>query len=359
MELDLIVSLKRNMGKHRKEIEAQGLNYEQWQKIKLREMERYRKENSHIIGKYESAIEEKIAEELLENYKSSRKSINRKTNTIEPSIPGLNEELSEATKVGIELTFYRMNDKKLDSLIQVVNNDFKNANAAVLRRMDDVYRQTLFKAQVPYSTGNLTLAQAIDAATKDFLAKGIDAVTYKNGAQVNISSYVEMALRTSNVRANMMASGKRRQEIGNPLVLVPLHATACELCVPWQGKVLIDDVYSGGTIEDGPYSLLSVAMDAGLLHPQCHHTPDTFFPGINSFPDTVDENIVNENYVQKQRQRYIERQIRTYKRLESGSIDEVNQDVYKGKVREWQKIMREHLADNEQLRRSYRREKIY
>ena len=100
-------------------------------------------------------------------------------------------------------------------------------------------------------------------------------------------------------------------------------------------------------------------MEEGLLHPQCRHNLSTYFPGITTLPTVPDIKDVEHNYRQEQKQRYIERQIRMYKRLAAGSIDEVNQEKYQSKVRKWQGIMRNHLADNEQLRRAYRREKIY
>ena len=42
-------------------------------------------------------------------------------------------------------------------------------------------------------------------------------------------------------------------------------------------KVLIDDVCSGGTQEDGDYMLLSQAMELGLYHPNCRHGSDTYY----------------------------------------------------------------------------------
>lgn len=68
---------------------------------------------------------------------------------------------------------------------------------------------------------------------------------------------------------------------------------------------------------------------------------------------------VKENYDKEQQQRYIERQIRKYKRLESGTLDEETQQKYKKEVIKWQGKMRKFLKDNPQLRRAYRREKIY
>lgn len=171
----------------------------------------------------------------------------------------------------IDDTFFRSNDKKFDALMKTVDNDFKKANSAVLRRMDDAYRQTIFKTEIHLSSGAKTLDQAIDMATKDFLEKGMDAITYKGGKKVNISSYAEMDLRTANHRAYLMGEGKKRQELDIPFVVVSAHATSCELCVPWQGLILIDDIYSGGKKEDGEYPWLSEAMKKNFLHPNCRH----------------------------------------------------------------------------------------
>ena len=210
------------------------------------------------------------------------------------SMKDMAEEVIENVRIWQEAptprdeVFFRMNDDKFNALIETVENDFKNANTAVLRRMDDVYRQTIFRAQVHYNTGTVTLDQAIDMATKDFLEKGIDAITYSDGKKVNIASYAEMALRTANHRAYLMAEGKKRQEMGLYLVVVSAHATACELCVPWQGKIIIDDVYGGGSKEVGDYPLLSEAMEEGLMHPNCRHNLSTYFPGITTLPKVPD-----------------------------------------------------------------------
>ncbi len=296
MELNLIRSMKRNLERHKEEELKEGFKFEQWQSAKLRDLERFRKENEKIIGKYKETIEELITFTILDTYRKSQNNVNefikqikneyvdnvfiRLPGDLEPILPPVEgqsmedmiDEVLENIRIWDEAptpmdeTSFRMNDKKFDALMETVEKDFNNANAAVLRRMDDVYRQTIFKAQVHYNAGTITLDQAIDMATEDFLAKGIDAITYKDGKRVNIASYAEMALRTANHRAYLMAEGKKRQEMGLYLVVVSAHATACELCIPWQGKIIIDDVYGGGTKEVGDYPLLSEAMEKGLLH---------------------------------------------------------------------------------------------
>jgi len=389
MELDLIASMKRNLERHKEEELKVGFKFEQWQLAKLRDLERFRKENQEIIGRYSEPIEELISFTLVDTYMKGQDNVNefikeiknkyvdnvfvRLPGDLEPILPPIEsesmkdmaEEVIENVRIWQEAptprdeVFFRMNDDKFNALMETIEKDFSDANAAVLRRMDDVYRQTIFRAQVHYNTGTVSLEQAIDMATKDFLEKGIDAITYSDGKKVNIASYAEMALRTANHRAYLMGEGKKRQEMGLYLVVVSAHATACELCVPWQGLILIDDVYSGGTKEDGNYPLLSEAMEKKFLHPQCRHNLSTYFPGITTLPKVPDMEGVEENYKREQQQRHIERQIRKYKRLAEGSIDEENRKKYNAKVREWQGIMREFLKENPKLRRSYRREKIY
>src|SRR5690606_26147574 len=345
MELDLIKSMKRNLERHKEEELKVGFKFEQWQLAKLRDLERFRKENQEIIGKYDKEIEELISFTLVDTYRKAQDNVNefikeiknkyvedvfvRLPGDLEPILPPIEsesmkdmvEEVIENARIWQEApiprdeVFFRMNDDKFNALMETIEKDFSDANAAVLRRMDDVYRQTIFRAQVHYNTGTVGLEQAIDMATKDFLDKGIDAITYSDGKKVNIASYAEMALRTANHRAYLMAEGKKRQEMGLYLVVVSAHATACEHCIPWQGLIIIDDVYGGGSKEVGDYPLLSEAMEGGLMHPQCRHNLSTYFPGITTLPKVPDMEGVEENYKREQQQRHIERQIRRYKRL--------------------------------------------
>ena len=120
-----------------------------------------------------------------------------------------------------------------------------------------------------YNTGAGSMWKCVDMATKDFLAAGYNCVEYKNGARVNIASYSEMALRTANKRANLMGQANFREKHGIHLVKVNARGTACPLCLPYLGKVYVDDVYGGGTEKESKetgYPLLSEAVNNGLFH---------------------------------------------------------------------------------------------
>ncbi len=375
MELSLISSMKRAFYYHKREEENEGFQWEQWQRAKLRGLEKFRKENKKIIGSYSRVIEKTIKDSINDNYKSGQGRVAslieriRKFFNPEASL-NLPEDISEkqATRDYIarvlnrpvrppdDESFFAANEKKLKALHETVNNDMIKANNSVLRKMDAVYRQTIFKTELYMTSGVKSLNKAIDMATKEFLNSGINSIIYKDGKRVNIASYAEMALRTASHRATLLGEGSKRDEYGIHTVVVTAHANTCKHCLPWQGKVLIDDVFSHGTSEDGDYPMLSEAIEKGFMHPNCRHTLATYFPGITNIPKIPDNESSLSTYAAEQTQRYMERQIRKWKRVRAGSVDSENWNKANNKVKEWEDNLKQHLYKNNQLRREYNRE---
>lgn len=381
MELDLIASMRRAFYFHQAEQIKEGFEWEQWQLTKLREIEKYRKRNKELVAAYSKPIQEAIERELSSNYSKGEdriqkflqkikrhfnKKIPKTSGIVLPSDTSYTQQIRDHVakvtgmpkKVPPETNFFGVNDKKLEALIKSVNNDLEKAQYSVLRQMDDVYRQTIFKSHTYLQSGSKSLYQAIDLATKDFLDKGINSIKYRNGARVNIASYAEMALRTANHRAMLLGEGKKRDEWGLHLVVVSAHANTCPKCEEWQGKILIDDVFSNGSKADGDYPLVSEAIKAGLFHPNCRHSLITYFPGITQLPKVPDGEDVIKTYEAEQKQRYFERQIRKWKRKEFGLLDSENNEGAKRKVSYYEKALREHLKEYPQLRRNRDREKV-
>lgn len=382
MELDLIANMKKTLNFHKSEEQKEGFSWEQWQSAKLRALAAYRKKNRQIADSYSNPIKKAIENELEKRYLNAQSALMKikdrilKTlgikKTAKMKLPLDNAE-SQKTKTYIskalgreptppkEENFFKINDKKLNALREAVTNDLSKAQYSVLRKMDDVYRQTIFKTHVYLQSGATSLNKAIDMATKDFLAKGIDSITYSNGSKVNIASYAEMCLRTASHRATLLGEGKKRDEFGVHLIVVTAHANTCKLCEPWQGEILIDDVFSHPNEEyiqeySKKYKLLSEAIKEGLLHVNCRHTLTTYFEGVTQLPKVPDGKEAIKTYEAEQRQRYMERQIRKWKRIEAGSVDAENVNAAADKVREWQNRLGQHLRDNPELRRDYPRE---
>lgn len=363
MELELMASLRRNFINHKMEEQTRGFSWEMWQKAKLRNLQEYRKETTSVIYRFKKRISTAI-EQVLRNHFSvgERKAdIKLPQDGVNTGLPG--EEPPR------ESQFFGMNKKKLDALIKSTKNDFENVQQAVYRKMDDVYRQTIFKTEFQLSSGALSLGKAIDKATEDFLARGINCIAYKdkNGEilrYVNIADYAEMALRTASHRATLLGEGSKRDELGVHLVFVSAHANACKLCLPWQGQILIDDVFSHPSDEyiaryKGKYKLLSDAIKAGLLHPNCRHTLATYFEGVTRLPKPQDPKKALENYNNEQHQRKLEREIRKRKRILAATVEDDDRKEARAGLRRAQKKLRDFLEEHPEFKCSQRKEKVH
>ena len=328
MEIYLIQSMKRNLGRHLTEENKVGFKFTQWQAEKLKELKRYQRENKKIIGRYTLGLDKDVSEHLQNELKQG--SIN--------AIKQYNEVLGENLKPSkiMNKSFFKTNDKKVDALIKVVNNDLKTANTSALRMINDQYRQIIHKSAFFVGNGVFTEKQAVDEATKNFLAAGLNCIEYSDGRRVNIASYSQMAIRTASLRSQLMGEGNFRASIGRTLVKVTTHGGACPLCVKWQGQVLIDDVYSGGTSKDGNYTLLSDAMKQGFLHPNCRHGITTYYPELEEDDEEVIEPVTTEQEIAQQALNNAIRNVKRYRRLRNGSLDKENINKYAHKQAEWQ-----------------------
>lgn len=328
MELYLIESMQRNLARHLAEEADAGLRYPQWQAEKLKELKRYQRENRQIISSRTRGLSDRVSEHMkAELRQGSKHELKRYKKAL-----GKGYKSAKAMRK----SFFKVNDRKISGMINALQNDLGAANTAVLRMMNDTYRQTIFRAGMYASNGVMTETQAYDMAVKDFLTRGINCIEYRDGRRVNIADYASMAVRTANQRAYMVGEGEFRKSIGETLVIISHHATACKLCRPFERKVLIDDVYSGGKPGDGDYMLLSEAMKLGLFHPRCRHGLGTYYPELEDINRYNNEENDVSDYGRYNRA-HIENMVQRYKRLTIGSVDPENVARYQAKLREWER----------------------
>ena len=351
IEMELIKSMKRNMKRHIGEEFQEDINWTQWQAEMLNGLAQYKYENADKLQGYYSTINDNIEELIRQAYKLGE--TEQEIEILKAIQEGFKTNKVDTLQGG----FFKLNKEKLNALIKSVLYDFEMAESAILRMADDVYRQTIFKAQMFYNSGASTLWKAVDMATKDFLSAGLNCIEYRNGARVNIASYSEMAIRTANKRANLMGSANKREEWGIHTVKISSHNSACPMCIQWQGKVYIDDVYGAGTKEESKitgYPLLSVAVKGGMFHPNCKNGLSTYYEGISNppkKPTKEEKDEMSRRYNLEQRQRECERNIRKYKRLEAGCIDADNMKKYTEKRIQWTNEYNNLIADNSDVLR--------
>lgn len=333
IENDLMDSMIRNLKRHKAEETELGINWEQWQVLQLKELERYRAKNQKRFSKEFGQINRRI-EELY------RKTSEDAQTQEEARILKHIREKDFRPVQNKDISFFGLNDDKLDILIARTQNDFTRAEYAVLRRADDVYRRTIFDAQV-YANVTNDYNKAVDMATHDFLKAGLQSVEYKNGARHNIADYARMAIRTGNKRAYLMGQGNAHDKYGIHTVRVNRRTQACPLCVRYLGRVLVDDVYGGGTAREAAQlgvPTLSSAMQAGFLHPNCKDIYSMYIEGISqpAKPWTKQEikQIVGE-YNTEQALRHAADMAESYTRLARYSLDPGNAQKYQARADQW------------------------
>ena len=368
IEMELVKSMRRNMKRHIGEEFQEGINWTQWQAEMLNGLAQYKEENADKLPKYFSTINQDIEDAIIEAYKTGESEM--EIEILEAIRDGYKADKTGVGTNAMQGAFFKINEDKLNALIKATTDDMQKAESAILRMTDDVYRQTIFKAQMYYNTGAGSLWKAVDMATKDFLSRGINCVEYKNGARVNIASYSEMALRTANKRANLMGCAEKRMEWGIHTVKITTHNSACPLCIQWQGKVYYDDVYGAVMAQEKlgiagfkKYPLLSEAVKGGMFHPNCKNGLSTYYEGINQPPKAPTKEEKEEmvrRYNLQQEQRACERNIRKYKRLEAGSLDADNVAKYAEKKQQWIGKYNNLIAENpDVLRAEPARLKLY
>jgi len=89
----------------------------------------------------------------------------------------------------------------------------------------------------------------------DYANNGCHGFTAKNGARWNIETYSNMY--STHVNNELYRLSVIENTKGDK-VLISTHGTECELCIPWEGKLL--------TLKQ-----LDTARSEGLFHPRCLH----------------------------------------------------------------------------------------
>ena len=338
IEEELIASMMRNMKKHRKWETDEGFEWSMWQAEQLKALEQYKRTNKKKFERQFNEINGSIRT-LIERARAQG-GMEQELEILEAIEKGWKPGRMSKSQMEMSGEFFKLNTRKLEALIKATENDFQRAETAMLRMANDQYRQVIFNAQVYANTGAGTYEQAVDMATKDFMSRGINCIEYSNGARHTMRDYAEMAIRTAAKRAYLTGEGEKRQEWGIDTVIVHKRGNPCPLCLPFVGKVLIDDVWSGGSSEPGQkYPLMSTAVSAGLYHPRCKDTHSTYFPGISEAPDDLftedDIEQIEKDYSLEQKKNVAKRNYEKYSMLEEHALDEENRAKYAAKKEEW------------------------
>ena len=154
----------------------------------------------------------------------------------------------QAAQVLAENAFQRLQD-----VVQVIG-----------RQVDDIYRELALENVRGTVVGYDTWKQTAKRYREQLAERGVTGFKDRTGRMWNMRAYAEMVARTTTMEAHLQGTANRLVEQGHDLVKVSTHLGACELCQPWQGKILSITGKTSG------YPTLEEAKAAGLFHPNCY-----------------------------------------------------------------------------------------
>lgn len=223
----------------------------------------------------------------------------------------------------------------------------------ILRVVGDVFRSVVAEAAGQVLVGSETRRQAAQRALDRFATKGITGFVDKAGRGWDLTAYTEMAVRSATANAAVEGHTRTLLAAGMDLVIVSNSPQECPLCRPWEGKVL--SLTGALRIDKAPVvGTLAEARAAGLMHPNCRHSVSAYQHGVTKAPTSTAD---PEGDAARQKLRYLERQVRAWKRREAVALDDVAATRARARVRAYQAQIRDHVAATS-AKRQPQRERI-
>ena len=264
--------------------------------------------------------------------------------------------LTDALKDVIELSY------------KSLGQTYKLINTRALESTRQAYMDIINRAYIETASGIYDYNTSIRGALKDMATQGISGATYRRGNKY-VKYSIEGTVRRDTLTAvNQLANkGAERitAEIGAKYVEVSAHIGARVSDNPianhagWQGKVYkLDGADKYPNLKDSTGYPDDIQ---GLGGVNCRHRMFPFFPGISvPNPHQIDEKENKKVYEATQKQRAMERNIRTIKKKmivakASGDIDAAK--AYRKKLTQKQAEIEKFCNDNG-LRRQTEREMV-
>lgn len=303
---------------------ARGITEPGWAEAKLLEMVALRTDARRIVAALEAEVPQAVVDALNDAYRTGSSEARR--------------------ELGVDAV--RTNTRSVTALIDETVSMVTSTHGQILRLADDVYRAVIAETTVPGVVAGVdTRRQAAQRALDRFADGGVRGFTDRAGRRWELESYVEMATRTGSTRAQVAGHLDRYTDDGRDLVIVSDAPQECKACRPWEGRVLSITGATPG------YPTVADARAAGLHHPNCRHALGAYIPGLTQrMTHTADP----EGDRLRQQQRYLERQVRKWKRRQAVAMEPDAERVARAKVREWQAALKAHVDDNGLKRLRYR-----
>lgn len=141
----------------------------------------------------------------------------------------------------VNIAFGQIDRFKIGALAKALEGQLKETHPQILRSNNDIYRRVISEAVLDLATGRLTRQQSVQSSLNKFANKGVTSFVDQAGKHWGLGAYSDMATRSGLVQSNLAGTQDRMDELGINLVIVSTHSGSSDLCLPWEGKILIAD----------------------------------------------------------------------------------------------------------------------
>lgn len=180
------------------------------------------------------------------------------------------ELIKEGRTVAVDKAFATFHKEAIAALSNETYNNIAEGMAGLARTGEQLIstaaRDSILKKIID---GQITGESRKDINKKiqdELKREGLHALVDKSGKTWDLSRYGDMLARTKLTQAHNSGVVNRMADNGNDLVMVSSHYGTCEICAPWENRVL-----SVSGKENG-FDSLGKAEASGLFHPNCRHT---------------------------------------------------------------------------------------
>jgi hypothetical protein len=201
---------------------------------------------------------------------------------VEKEIPGFykqgaDEAVTQLEKIGAELSvtrnFNQIHKEAIANLVDDIGQSFAASLTAIKRNatnlMDKATKEEIMWKMAEGRVSGETLKNIRGMVKGIFQERGIFYLVDKGNHTWTLDRYTEMLIRTKAVEARNRGLINRVVENDYDLVQVSDHFGECDLCAPWEGRILSLTGRTPG------YPTVDEASAQGLFHPNCRHAINT------------------------------------------------------------------------------------
>lgn len=277
---------------------SRGLNATNWQAQKYAEIKDARAELEKIVADMKGERGQAAQEAVFNAY-------NAAADQCTTDIQHVTDTLG--------ITHVSRSSGKAARILSELSGELNASDRIILRQSCDAYADVIGRTSALMATGTITTRQACQQALEEFAAKGVTGFVDTAGRHWDMATYTEMATLTAIERATRYGYMDTMESYGYDLAIISSHVGACELCESWESVV----VSVSGTNPN--YPSLDDAEAGGCFHPRCLHDLEVYYGDADqryarNEPRDVKE--PSEAYTVRSKQRYYERKVRQWKRVE-------------------------------------------